>query len=70
MDHRIIVLMLSVDLNINDQLVPFKREAGEGGLPENDNEFPFAGDVDILRRSLRLASWETSILRHYLLKSK
>ena len=26
--------------------------AGGGGLPTNDHEFPFAGDVELLRRSL------------------
>ncbi len=31
---------------------PF-RGGGGGGLPKNGHEFPFAGDIELLRRSLR-----------------
>ncbi len=31
---------------------------GRGGLPDNDHEFPFAGDVELLRWSLKVAGKE------------
>ena len=30
----------------------FPFRGGQGGLPDNDHEFPFAGDIELLRRSL------------------
>ncbi len=53
MKHRkgpYIVFTLSMTTQFQ-QSVDFLLE-GVGGLPKNDREFPFAGDVELLRGSL------------------